>query len=174
LSLNTAGIIISAVTGAIGLSSVFIYIHQRSKIPKLSFDGYFKKEQAFLTSHISSKITTYYVRIENVNPKSEGEILSCAGSLTVNDTEYKTAWISDERDHNFVREAWLKLFDVDSKNDTIGFFDTPVETEARHKPTSYGRRIGDNITIQLEAARVRCPEPHNENIEYIIKNAQYF
>jgi hypothetical protein len=85
LSHNTAGIIISAVTGAIGLSSVFIYIHQRSKIPKLSFDGYFKKEQAFLTSHMSSKITTYYVRIENVNPKSEGEILSCAGSLTIND-----------------------------------------------------------------------------------------
>ena len=67
-----------------------------------------------------------------------------------------------------------KIFDVDSKNDTIGFFDTPVETDARHKPTSYGRRIGDNITMQLEAARGRCPEPHHENIEYIIKNVQYF
>lgn len=97
-------------------SELCVYIiHQRSKIPKLSFDGYFKKEQAFLTSHMSSKITTYYVRIENVNPKSEGEILSCAGSLTINET----AWISDGRDHNFVMEAWLKLFDIDSKNNTI-------------------------------------------------------
>jgi len=170
---NTAGIIISAVGGAIGLTSLFIYLHQRSKIPKISFDGYFKKEQAFLTSNVSTKATTYYVRIEK-NPKGEGEIESCAGSLNVNNSIYRTVWISGKRHDNFVKEAWLKLFYVDMIDDTIGFFNTAEESNAKRSPASKGRRIGDNITMKLEAARGRCPQPHTENIEYIIKNAQYF
>ena len=124
MSHNTAGIIISAVSGAIGLTSLFIYLHQSSKIPKISFDGYFKKEQPFLTGHVSTKVITYYVRIEDINPKGEGQIERCAGSVTVNDTEYKTVWISGERHQDFVKRAWLKLFDVDSKDETIGLFDT--------------------------------------------------
>ena len=137
------------------LGSVFVYMHQRQKIPRLLFNGYFKREQPFLTGHVSTKVTTYYVIIENINPKGEGQIEWCAGSLTVDDSEYKTVWMSEERHHNFVKEAWLKLFDVDSKEETIGFFDTPVETDAKRNPSSYGRRVGDNITIQLEAARGR-------------------
>jgi hypothetical protein len=73
-----------------------------------------------------------------------------------------------------VKEAWLKLFDVDSKEDTIGFFDTPVETDAKRNPSSYSRRIQDKIIMRLEAARGGCPPPHAEKIEYIIKNAEYF
>jgi hypothetical protein len=171
---NNIGIIVSAVAGAISLSSAFLYIHQRRKIPRLSFDGYFKTERPFVTGQVSTKVATYCVRIENINPKGEGEIELCAGSLTVNDSIYKTVWISDERHHNFVREAWLKLFDVDSKDDTIGLFDTSGETDAKRYPAAYGRLISDNITIKLESARGHLPDPVTEKIEYIIKNAQYF
>lgn len=79
-----------------------------------------------------------------------------------------------KRHHNFVKEAWLKLFDVEWKDETIGLFDTAEESNAKRPPASYGRRIGDKITMQLEAARGHCPEPHEGNIEYIIKNARYF
>jgi hypothetical protein len=165
---------LGALTGLAALGSVFVYMHQRQKIPRLSFNGYFKREQPFVTGHDPSSVTTYYVRIEDVNLKSEGQIERSAGTLTSNNSEYKTVWISDERHHNFVKEAWLKLFDVDSKDDTIGFFDTPVETGAKRNPASYGRRIQDKIMMQLESARGRCPPSHTEKIEYIIKNAQYF
>jgi hypothetical protein len=166
---------LGALTGLAALGSVYAYVRQRQKIPKLSFEGYFKTAQLFLTSHAPSKVTTYCVRIENINLKSEGEIKLCAGSLTVNDSIYKTVWMStDKRHHNFVKEAWLKLFDVDSKDDTIGLFDTSGETDAKRSPATYGRRIDDNITMQLESARGQCPNPATENIESIIKNARYF
>src|SRR5438309_719656 len=127
-------------------------MHQRSKIPRLSFNGYFKREQAFVTGQVSTKVTTYYVRIENINPKGEGQIERCAGTLIAKNNEYKTVWISDKRHHNFVKEAWLKLFDVDMNDDTIGFFDTRVESNVKRSPASKGRRIGDNITMQVVAA----------------------
>jgi hypothetical protein len=61
---------IGGLTTLAALGSVFVYIHQRQKIPRLSFDGYFKKEQPFVTGHVSTKVTTYYVRIEDINPKA--------------------------------------------------------------------------------------------------------
>jgi len=172
--LSNVATALAGLTGLAALGSVFVYARQRQKIPKLSFDGYFKTEQTFLTGHDPTNVSTYCVRIEDINPKREGEIRLCAGSLTVNTEVYKTIWMfTKKRHHNFVKEAWLKLFDVDSKNETIGFSDTAEESNAKRSPASYGRRIGDNITMQLEAARGRCPEPHNENIEYIIKKAEY-
>jgi hypothetical protein len=105
---NDAGIIVSALTGVVSLA-VFVYLHKRAKIPKLSFDGYFKTEQPFLTGHESSKVTTYCVRIENINLKSEVEIELCAGSLTVNNSIYKTVWMStDKRHDNFVKDALIR------------------------------------------------------------------
>jgi hypothetical protein len=90
--------------------------------------------------------------------------------MTVNDNEYKTIWMfTNKRHHNFVKEAWLKLFDVDWKEETIGLFNTLEESNAKRSAASFDRLIGDNITIELEAARGRSPEPHNQKIEYLLK-----
>ena len=166
---------LGALTGLAALGSVYVFWRKRQTIPKLSFDGYWKTDSLFVKGNVETKVTSYCVRIEDINPKREGQIRWCAGSVTVNDNEYKTIWMfTKKRHHDFVKEAWLKLFDVDSKDETIGLFDTAEESNAKRSPASYGRRIGDKITMQLEAARGRCPEPHDENIEYIIKNARYF
>ena len=134
-----ASLALSILIGAVATlgSGVFVYIHRRSKIQKLSFDGYFKTEQSFLTDKVSSKVTTYCLRIEDVNPKTEGKIKLCAGSLTVNDSIYKTIWMfPNKRHHNFFKEAWLKLFDFDSKDNTIGLIDTSGETDAKRFPAA--------------------------------------
>jgi hypothetical protein len=96
-----------------------VYMHKSDQIPRLSFDGYFKIDKPFVTGNVSSKVTIYCVKIKDINTKSEGKIPSCPGSLTVNSDVYRTVWIAtNERHYNFVNEAWLKLFDVDSKDDT--------------------------------------------------------
>ena len=167
---KTFSSVISSITS---LASVFTYIHKRQKIPKLSFDEYFKFEQPFISGNISNKVTYYCIRIKDINAKSEGQIRSCAGSLTINGSIYKTVWLTtNKRHHTFVKEACLKLFDVDSRDDTIGYFNTIDETEPNRLPGFYGRRVSDNITIQLESARGHCPEPITVNVEYIIKNAK--
>lgn len=172
--MSSVAAVAGALTSLAALGSLYVYWRKRQTIPDLSFDGYFKTEETFLTGNTPSKVTTYCVRIEDVNPKREGEIRSCAGSLTVSNDTFKTIWMfTKKRHHNFVKEAWLKLFDVDSKDETIGFFDTAEESNAKRSPASYGGRIGHCITMQLEAARGHCPEPHNEDIDYIIRNAQY-
>jgi len=43
--------------------------------------------------HVETKVTSYFVRIEDINPKREGQIKRCEGSVTVNDNEYKTIWM---------------------------------------------------------------------------------
>jgi hypothetical protein len=171
--LDNIQIIISIFGVVVTLSSIFVHIHKRLKIPKLSFDGYFKYDQEFISQNVPTKVTNYCVKIKDMNNKSEGKVCSCAGSLIVNDNNYRTIWmVTNERHNTFVKEAFLKLFDIDSRDNTIGFFDTIGETNAKRFTASYGRRISDNIMIQLESARGRCPEPLIENIEYIISNAK--
>jgi hypothetical protein len=172
---NTTGTIVGALTGLAALGSVYVYWRKRQTIPKLSFEGYWKTDSLFVTEHVETKVISYCVRIEDINPKSEGKIRSCAGSATVNNDISKTIWMfANKRNHDFVKEAWLKLFDVDWKDDTIGLFDTSGKTDAKRFPVAYGRRNNDNITINLESARGRRPDPVTEKIEYIIKKARYF
>jgi len=73
------------------------------------------------------------------------------------------------REHTFVNEAWLKLFDIDSKDQTVGFF-----SNGNRSSSSMGRRMGNSVSIQLKAARAHAPEPITEKIENIIHKAQYF
>jgi hypothetical protein len=172
LSTVAVGVIGAVVTVSL---SIFGYIHQRQKIPKLSFDGYYKTDKEFITGNIPSIITTYCVKVKDINHNSEGEIKSCAGSIVVENNSYRTVWMFDNKRHKyFVNEAWLKLFDHDRKNETIGFFGSGEESNAKRIESSYGRRIDDKIVMKLVSARGHCPLPHIENIEYIIKNAQYF
>lgn len=155
------------------MTSVFFYLRKRSKIPKLSFDGYFKFDKQIVTGDIPSKVTTYCVRIEDMNTKSEGKVRSCAGTLTMTGSLYRTVWVNSEsRHYSFVKEALLKLFEVDWNGNTIGLFNTLLETRAEPTLVPYTETIHNNITIGLESIRGHCPESVTVNIEDIINNAE--
>jgi len=165
-------IIVPILAGIASLMSVFIYLHGRSKIPKLSFDGYFKFDKQFVTD-VPSKVTIYCVRIEDMNTRSEGKVRSCTGSLTVNSNIYRTVWVNSEsRYYTFVKEALLKLFEVDWNGNTIGFFNTLRETKAEPTLVPYTETIHSNIIIGLESYRGHCPESMSVSIEDIINNAE--
>ena len=165
-------IIVPILAGIASLTSVFIYLRGRSKIPKLSFDGYFKFDKQFVTD-LPSKVTIYCVRIEDMNTRSEGKVRSCAGSLTVNSNIYRTVWVNGEsRYYTFVKEALLKLFEVDWNGNTIGFFNTLRETMAEPTLVPYTETIHSNIIIGLESSRGQCPETITVSIEDIVNNAE--
>jgi len=165
-------IIVPILAAIASLMSVFIYLHGRSKIPKLSFDGYFKFDKQFVTD-VPSKVTIYCVRIEDMNTRSEGKVRSCTGSFIVNSNIYRTVWVNGEsRYYTFVKEALLKLFEVDWNGNTIGFFNTLRETKAEPTLVPYTETIHSNIIIGLESYRGHCPESMSVSIEDIINNAE--
>jgi hypothetical protein len=166
-------IIVPCLAGIASLTSVFFYLRGRSKIPKLSFDGYFKFDKQLVTGDIPSNVTTYCVRIEDMNTKSEGKVRSCTGSLTVGGNVYRTVWANSEsRHYAFVKEALLKLFEVDWNGNTIGFFDTLQETKAEPALVPYTEGIHSNIIIGLQSSRGHCPESVTVSIEDVINNAE--
>jgi hypothetical protein len=168
---NNARIAISAIAGVAGLVSVFVYMHKRRKIPKLSFDGYFKFDKP--TGNVPNKVTVYCIRIEDTNTQSEGKIHLCAGSLTVNGNVYRTVWLNNgSRYHTFAKEALLKLFEVDWSDNLIGFFNTLGETNAETVLASYPERIHSNINLALESVKGHCPRSIIMNIDDIINNAE--
>lgn len=165
-------IIVPVLAGIASLTSVFFYLRGRSKIPKLSFDGYFKFDKQFVKGDVPSKVTIYCVRIKDMNTRSEGKVRSCAGSLTVSGNVYRTVWVNSEsRHYTFVKEALLKLFEVDWNGNIIGFFNTIRETKAEPALVPYTESIHNNIIIGLESSRGRCPESITVSIEDIINNA---
>jgi hypothetical protein len=137
--------------------SVFVYMHKRRKIPKLSFDGYFKFDKP--TGNVPNKVTVYCIKVEDINTQSEGKVHLCAGSLTVNDNVYRTIWLNNEsRYHTFANEALLKLFEGDWNGNLIGFFNALGETNAEPVLASYPERIHSNIILALESAKGHCPQ----------------
>ena len=166
-------IVVPLLAGIASLTSVFFYLRGRSKIPKLSFDGYFKFDKQFVTGDVPSKVTIYCVRIEDMNTRSEGKVRSCTGSLIVNSNIYRTVWVNGEsRYYTFVKEALLKLFEVDWNGNTIGFFNTLRETKAEPALVPYTETIHSNIIIGLGSSRGHCPESMTVSIEDIINNAE--
>jgi hypothetical protein len=159
--------------GVASLTSIYFYLHGRSKIPKLSFDGYFKFDNQVVTGSVPSKLTVYCVRIKDMNTKSEGKVRSCAGSLTLSGNVYRTVWVkSGSRYYDFVKQALLKLFEVDWNGNTIGFFNALREINAEPALVPYTGTIHSNIIIGLDSSRGRCPESITVSIEDIIHTAE--
>jgi hypothetical protein len=165
-------IIVPILAGIASLTSVFFYLRGRNKIPKLSFDGYFKFDKQF-ERDVPNKVTIYCVRVKDMNTKSEGKVRSCAGWLTVSGIVYRTVWVNNEsRHYTFVKEALLKMFEVDWNSNTIGFFNTLRETTAEPILVTYTESIHNNIIIGLESRRGHCPESMTVSIEDVINNAE--
>jgi len=147
---------------------------EEEKLPSLLFDGYFKTDEPRLRGQVESVKISYYIRIINKNKKSEGLVEACAGNIGFRDSIYRTIWEDNRRrTHSFGRQASLKLFDV--YNNQLRFTHAIGETGLDVTPDfPYANTLSENITLELESVRGQCPKPHNEKIEYIIKNARYF
>jgi hypothetical protein len=94
------------------------------------------------------------------------------GFLTVSGGVYRSVLLNNESSHSFIKEALLKLFEVDWSDNVIGFFNTSDKTHAETVLASYPERIHSNIKLALESPKVHCPHSITMNIEDIINNAE--
>jgi hypothetical protein len=167
---NIANILLFLLIIATVVAPTLIYAYQRHKIPKLGIGSYFKINEQMTTG---PPRTVYYLKVVNTNDKSEGRVESCAGNIIFGERTYRTIWEDNRaRHHSFGKEASLKLFDI--YNNELNFTHAISERGLDVVP---GLPIADNlredIIVELEAAKGRCPSPHTETIEYIVNNAKY-
>jgi hypothetical protein len=72
--------------------SVIVYILTWRKIPKLEFGEFFKEDHQVVTIIGLSNRITFFVRVKNINDKSEGKVKSCTGFISAFGKSYKTIW----------------------------------------------------------------------------------
>lgn len=98
---------------------------------------------------------------------------SCAGSPKVSGNVYRTVWANSEsRYYAFVKDALLKLIEVDCNTNTIGFFNTLRETKTEPASVQYTKTIQSNIITGVEFSKSRCSESITMSIEEIINNVE--
>jgi hypothetical protein len=100
---------------------VLIYLLNRSKIPKLAFDKYFKKDSLEVVTTGTLNSTTFFIKIINVNKRSEGKVEGCTGFISIGDKTYRTGWQDGYEVGTFGKEAFLSLFYIDNDQNTINF-----------------------------------------------------
>ena len=71
------------------------------------------------------------------------------GFLTVSGGVYRSVWLNNESSHSFIKEALLKLFEVDWSDNVIGFFNTSDKTHAETVLASYPERTHSNFKLAL-------------------------
>jgi hypothetical protein len=167
---NLGNILLFLLIIATVVAPTLIYILDRRRLPKLAF-----KESLKLDEYVvdETKVIGYYVRVININNKSEGRIESCAGNIRFDNRIYRTIWEANRaRHYSFGKEALLKLFHI--KNNQIKFTNTIGENGLDVTPDFvYTEYVHKNITAELESARGHCPKPLTESIENIINNSVY-
>jgi hypothetical protein len=171
-----------------GLSPFFIYrserrertsekLEEREKIPVLTFDGLFKSEDNPIVVNGSREVgqTTFFIRVENTNKRSEGRAESCSGFLEVLGTNIKnapTVWADNEvRYFSFSRYADLRLFTL-IERETISFPSAKSERGFAETRKSYTEYVNKDLKVELECVRGRCPTPYTKKIDDIVKQAK--
>ena len=171
-----------------GLSPFFIYkselkerhiekLAEQDKIPVLSFDGFFQSKDNPIAVDGWREVsrTTYFVRVNNINTKSEGRTESCSGFLEVLGTNIKnapTVWADNEvRYFSFSRYADLRLFTL-IERETISFPSAKSERGFAETRKSYTEYMSKDLKVELECVRGRCPTPYTKKIDDIVKQAK--
>ena len=74
------------------LTPIAIYAYQRSKIPKLKFDGFVKVDSpdSRLGDQDFKGITGYFGKVKNANRRSEGKVEGCQGFITIGARTYRS------------------------------------------------------------------------------------
>jgi hypothetical protein len=102
---------------------------EREKIPILEFDGYIKTIESEIVSFggNTKKLTTYFIRIKDTNPKTQGKIENAEGFLEVKGNSPQTSlkrtatiWSdNNQRYLSFSRQADLRLFIINETENII-------------------------------------------------------
>jgi hypothetical protein len=158
-----------------GSLPVLIYVHKRTLIPRLKFDGFVKIDSpdSRLGSIDNQGVSGFFVKVVNVNRRSEGESGTCQGFVTVVNRTYRTVWEYDWNGHSFSKEALLFVFGADDNSKTVYFANSSKGQKVMELAKPYNDSINDNITITLQCEKGRCPKPLTKNVKSIIDTAQY-
>ena len=155
--------------------SLIVYILRRRKIPKLEFAEFFKEDHQIVTTIGLCNMITFFIRVKNINDKSEGKVKSCIGFITAFGKTHKTIWKDNAATrYDFSKEAYLQLFSIDKDRKTIIFSNSISEDDMETKELPYTAAEREDLWIRLESDRGHCPSPRNEKIKEIIKKARIF
>jgi hypothetical protein len=79
------------------LQQLIIYGLERGRILKLKFNGFVKIDSpdSRLGTIDLAGISGFFVKVVNVNRRSEGESGTCQGFVTVSNRTYRTVWEYD-------------------------------------------------------------------------------
>jgi hypothetical protein len=69
-------------------------------------------------------MTRFFVRIKNVNKRSEGKAHLCLGFVTLDKRTYRAEWQDGYAGNTFGQEALLHVFYIDKDPNTINFIHT--------------------------------------------------
>ena len=172
---NTEYLLLFFLIVATILTPAVIYAHQRSKIPRLELDGFVKIDSpdSRLGSIDNQGASGFFVKVVNVNRRSEGESGTCQGFVTVGNRPYRTVWEYDWNGYSISKEALLFVFGVDDNSKTVYFANSSKGQKVMELSKPYDDSINDDITITLQSEKGRCPKPLTKNVKNIIDTAKY-
>jgi hypothetical protein len=170
--ISNIGYIISLAIIIATLGPMFIYIHKRLTIPKLKFGGFFRRDSSEVATTEPKDLTRFFIKIINVNRRSEGNAELCIGLITLGNKTYRTVWEYDYAANSFGKEALLQVFYIDKNRNTINFINYQ-QSQQIIESKSYGECVHSSITIRLECSRGGCPKSLTENIQSIINTETY-
>jgi hypothetical protein len=172
---NTEYLLLFFLIVATILTPAVIYAHQRSKIPRLKLDGFVKIDSPDSRpgSIDNQGVSGFFVKVVNVNRRSEGESGTCQGFVTVGNRPYRTVWEYDWNGYSISKEALLFVFGVDDNSKTVYFANSSKGQKVMELAKPYDDSINDNITITLQCEKGRCPKPLIKNVKNIIDTAKY-
>jgi hypothetical protein len=93
------------------LTPAVIYVHQRSKIPRLKFGEFIKVDRSYIVDSERVDVTKFFIKVINKNKRSEGNAEECYGFITLRSNPVRTVW--EEFDYagtSFGKEALLLVF----------------------------------------------------------------
>jgi hypothetical protein len=154
------------------LTPIIIYTHQRSKIPKLKFDGFVKvaSPDRRLGDKDIKGITGYFLKVKNANRRSEGKV-DCQGFIIVGIRTYRTVWHYDYAETPIGQEELLLLFYMNNNDKTVNFANYHRYSKVIELSKPYDKCANDNISIRLECSSGSCPKPLTKSIKNIIDKA---
>jgi len=169
---NTENLLLILLIIGTVLTPIVIYAHQRSKIPKLRFDGFIKVDSPDrrLGSHDIKGITGFFVKVKNANRRSEGKAEECQGYITIGTRTYRTVWQYDWAGSPIGQEELILLFYMDNNNKEVNFVNY-ARSKVVELSKPYNECFNDNISIRLECSSGSCPKPLTKSIKHVIDNA---
>jgi hypothetical protein len=151
---------------------IIIYAHQRSKIPKLKFNGFVKVDSP--DSRLGDKdikgITGYFVKVKNAKRRSEGKAEGCQGFITIRARIYRSVWAYDWAGTPIGKKELLLLFYINNNDNTVNFANRQ-HSKIIELSKPYNECFNDIISVRLECESGSIPRPLTKSIRHIIEKS---